>query len=177
MDSDKRPDGPPDLPVDPDVDPAELLLGRPSARAVLREALRERRDVLAVVAVGGAIGAAARYGVSTVAPYDDGHVPWGTFLVNLSGCLAIGVLMVLLLDVWPSHRYLRPFAGVGVLGGYTTFSTYALESRDLVALGHPVTAVTYLLGSVLAGVAAAATGILVTRAVVERPARHRGGSR
>ena len=50
MDSDKGPDGPPDLPVDPDVDTTELLLGRPSARAVLREALRERRDVLAGVA-------------------------------------------------------------------------------------------------------------------------------
>ena len=72
----------------------------------------------------------------TVAPYRAGHFPWGTFLVNIGGCLAIGVLMVLVLDVWPSHRYLRPFAGVGILGGYTTFSTYVLESRDLVATGH-----------------------------------------
>ena len=171
------PDGPPDLPVDPDVEAAERLPGRPSARAVLHEALRERADVLAVVAAGGAIGAVARHGVSTVAPYDDGRFPWGTFLVNVSGSLAIGVLMVLVLDVWTSHRYLRPFAGVGVLGGYTTFSAYAHESRDLLALGRTGTAFAYVMGSVAAGVAAAAIGILVTRAVVERPAREGTGSR
>lgn len=176
MDIENGPDAPPDLPVDPDVESSERLLGRPSARAVLREAVRDRWDVLAVIAVGGAIGAAARYGVSTVAPYRAGHFPWGTFLVNVGGCLAIGVLMVLVLDVWPSHRYLRPFAGVGVLGGYTTFSTYALESRDLAATGHVGTALTYGLGTVLTGVASAALGILVTRAVVERPLPG-GGSR
>jgi CrcB protein len=170
---DETPSGRRDLPVDPDVEVSERLVGRPSTRAVLREAVRERGDVLAVIAVGGAVGAAARYGVSSLAPYRDGHFPWGTFVVNVTGCLAIGVLMVLVLDVWPSHRYLRPFAGVGVLGGYTTFSTYALESRDLLATGHAATAMAYLLGSVLAGVTAAALGILVTRAVVERPARER----
>jgi fluoride exporter len=177
VDTENGPEGPPDLPVDPDVETSERLLGRPSERAVLGEALRVRGDVLAVVAAGGAIGAAARYAVSTVAPYRDGHFPWATFLVNVSGCLAIGVLMVLVLDIWPSHRYLRPFAGVGILGGYTTFSTYALESRDLVAAGHAVTATTYALGSVVAGSAAAALGILVTRAVVERTMHDRGGSR
>jgi CrcB protein len=188
VDNDDGPDGPADIPahlpahlpadqpVDPDVDTSERLLGRPSARAVLREAVRERGDLLAVIAVGGAIGAAARYGVSGIAPYRDGHFPWGTFVVNVSGCLAIGVLMVLVLDVWPHHRCLRPFAGVGVLGGYTTFSTYALESRDLMALGHAATAVAYLLGSVLAGVTATSIGILVTRAVVERPVPRGGGS-
>ena len=177
MDSVSGPDGPPDLPVDPDVEASERLTGRPSARAVLRDALRERADVLAVVAAGGAIGAAARHGVSTVAPYDDGRFPWATFLVNVSGCLAIGVLMVVVLDVGASHRYLRPFAGVGVLGGYTTFSAYALESRDLVATGHTVTALVYVLGSVLVGAAAAALGIRATQAVTGRLARHAGGSR
>ena len=176
MDIENGPDTPPDLPLDPDVERSERLLGRPSTGAVLREAVRDRWDVLAVIAVGGAIGAAARYGVSTVAPYRSGHFPSGTFLVNVGGCLAIGVLMVLVLDVWPSHRHLRPFAGVGVLGGYTTFSTYALESRDLVATGHAVTALTYVLGSIVTGSAAAALGILVTRAVLERPVPG-GGSR
>ena len=175
MDSDDRPDGPPDLPVDPDVEVSDRLPGRPSAGAVLREAVRERADVLAAVGVGGAVGAAARYGVSTVAPYRDGVFPWGTFLVNVSGSLAIGVLMVLVHAVWASHRYLRPFAGAGVLGGYTTFSTYALESRDLVATGHPLTAVAYLLGSVLTGLTAAAVGILAARAALGRRARE-GGS-
>jgi CrcB protein len=170
---DETPGGPRDLPVDPDVELSERLLGRPTTWAVLREAFQGRGDVLAVIAAGGAVGAAARYGVSSLAPYRDGHFPWGIFVVNVSGCLTIGVLMVLVLDVWPSHRYLRPFAGVGVLGGYTTFSTYALESRDLLATGHTATATAYLLGSVLAGAAAAAVGILATRAVVERPARER----
>lgn len=171
MDSDNRPDGPPDLPIDPDVEGPErrpLLPGRPSARAVVRSAVRERGDVLAVVAAGGAVGAAARLWVSTVAPYREGSFPWGTFLVNVTGCLAIGVLMVLALEVWPSNRYLRPFAGVGVLGGYTTFSAYALESRDLVASGHGAVATAYLLTSVGAGAAAAATGILAARALVGR---------
>ena len=177
MDSVSRPDGPPDLPVDPDVGESERLPGRPTARAVLRDALRERADVLAVVAAGGAIGAAARHGVSTAAPYRDGHFPWGTFLVNVSGCLAIGVLMVLAREVWPSRRYLRPFAGVGGLGGYTTFSTYALESRDLVATGSTATAVAYVLGSVLAGLAAAALGIGATRAVLDRSVRDGGAAR
>lgn len=176
MNTENGPDRSHDLPVDPDVESSERLLGRASAVAVLREAVRERADVLAVVAVGGAVGAAARYGVSTVATYRTGEFPWGTFAVNVTGCLLIGVLMVLVLDVWPAHRYLRPFAGVGVLGGYTTFSTYALESRDLLASGEVMTAMTYALGSVLAGSAAAALGIVVTRAVVERPVPD-GGSR
>ena len=178
MDSDDQnePDGPPDLPVDPDVELSERLAGRPAVRAVLREAVRERGDVLAVIAAGGAVGAAARYAVGTVAPYRDGDFPWGTFGVNVSGCLAIGVLMVLVLDRWPAHRYLRPFAGVGVLGGYTPISTYAHESRDLLSTGHTGTALAYLLGSVVGGVAASALGILATRAVVQRPAGARGGT-
>jgi len=170
---DETPDDPPDLPVDPDVEAWERLLGRPSAWAVLHEAVRERGDVLAVVAAGGAIGAAARYGVNAIAPYDDGHLPWGTFLVNVSGCLAIGVLVVLV-GGRSAHRYLRPFAGVGVLGGYTTFSAYALESRDLLASGHTTAALVYLLGSVVAGVTAAALGILAARAVLDRTERSGG---
>ena len=72
--------------------------------------------------------------------------PWATFIENVSGGFLLGVLMVFLLDVWLPHRYLRPFLGVGVLGGYTTFSTYMLESRDLLAGGRAATAFAYLAG-------------------------------
>ena len=93
--------------------------------------LKDRWDVLLVIGAGGALGSLARWGVSHLLPWSGDTFPWATFLENVSGGLALGMLMVLLLDVWPPHRYLRPFLGVGLLGGYTTFSTYMLEARDL----------------------------------------------
>jgi CrcB protein len=134
--------------------------------------LRSQWDVLLVIGAGGALGSLARWGVSEALPWSGSAFPWATFLVNVSGCLAIGMLMVLLLDVWPPHRHLRPFLGVGVLGGYTTFSTYALESRDLLAGGEEVVALTYLAGSLAAGLVAVWLGILSARAAV-RVARRR----
>jgi CrcB protein len=74
--------------------------------------------------------------------------------------------MVLLLEVWPPRRYLRPFLGVGVLGGYTTFSTAMLEGRDLLAGGHAVTAAFYLAASLAVGLAAVALGIVLARLAV-----------
>lgn len=81
--------------------------------------------------------------------------------------------MVFLLDVWPPHRYLRPFLGVGLLGGYTTFSTYMLESRDLLVGGHEATPVAYLAGSLAAGLVAVWVGILSARAAVRLAQRRR----
>lgn len=130
--------------------------------------LRGRGDVLAVVAAGGALGSLARFGVSEALPAAAAGFPWATFLVNVSGCFLLGLLMVLVLDVWPSYRLLRPFLGVGVLGGYTTFSTYALEARDLMAAGRPLTAFGYVGGSLLAGLVAVAGGVAVMRALVVR---------
>lgn len=81
--------------------------------------------------------------------------------------------MVFVLDVWPPHRYLRPFLGVGLLGGYTTFSTYMLESRDLLADGQLVTAFNYLGGSLLAGLIAVWLGIASARAATLGSGRRR----
>ena len=98
--------------------------------------VRSRSDILLVVAAGGALGSLGRWGVGHLLPWTVDRFPWATFLENVSGAFALGILMVLLLDLWPPNRYARPFLGVGVLGGYTTFSTYALEIRDLLAAGR-----------------------------------------
>jgi CrcB protein len=130
--------------------------------------------VLLSIGAGGALGAAARWGVSQVAPTGGGEFPWATFAVNVSGCLALGTLMVLVVDVWPPRRFVRPFLGVGVLGGYTTFSTYVLEARSLAVGGAERLAAVYLLGSLLAGLLAIWVAIVATRAVVRRSKHRRG---
>ncbi|WP_079664526.1 FluC/FEX family fluoride channel [Streptomyces sp. 3214.6] len=77
------------------------------------------------------------------------------------GCAVIGVFMVLISDVWAAHRLVRPFFGTGVLGGFTTFSTYAVDIEKLVNGGHPRTGLAYLAATMCAALAAvwiAATG-------------------
>ena len=157
------------LPVDSDVVDSERLPRRTRAReltAQVRQVLASRWDILLVIAAGGSLGAASRWGVGQALPHTDRDFPWATFLVNVSGCLALGLLMVVLLDVWPSARYLRPFLGVGLLGGYTTFSTYALEVRDLLAAGRQDVAGLYLTGSLAAGLVAVWAGIATGRLVL-----------
>ena len=89
--------------------------------------------MLGAIAVGGAIGSLARYGISLALPAPAHGFPWATFLTNVAGCLLIGVLMVLIAEVFTERRLLRPFLGVGVLGGFTTFSTYIVDIQRLVA--------------------------------------------
>jgi fluoride exporter len=122
-------------------------------------------DIALVIAAGGAIGGAARYALNLAIPGSDDGFPWHTFLENALGCLLMGVLMVLLLDVWPPNRYLRPFLGVGVLGGFTTFSTYTSEARALLQTGHGFLALQYVTASILAGLAGVWAGIVATRAI------------
>lgn len=131
--------------------------------------LREHGDLLAPIAAGGALGSLARWGLTTVLPHGGHSWPWATFLTNVSGCLLLGVLMAFVLGPWSTvpfwGRYLRPFLGVGVLGGYTTFSTYELETYVLA--GHaPALAMLYLLASVVAGIGAAWIGLTLGRVVV-----------
>ena len=125
--------------------------------------LRDRWDVLAVIAAGGALGSLARWGVGEALARPRGAFPLATFTENLSGAFALGLLMVWLTEVWPSARYLRPFLAVGVLGGFTTFSTYMLDTRGLLAAGRPGLAVGYLAGTVLAGLCAVFAGVLAGR--------------
>lgn len=155
-------DGPssPDLPVDPDLTPADERDIR------VRPRIRPRRwDIALVIAAGGAIGGAARWTMSEAWPTSEQGFPWATFAENVAGCLLLGAVMVFLLDVWAPHRYARPFLGIGVLGGFTTFSAYSLETMRMIERNDWLGASTYSLGSVIAGLAAVGLGLLIAKRV------------
>ncbi|MEV8317679.1 fluoride efflux transporter CrcB [Streptomyces sp. NPDC059900] len=123
--------------------------------------------VVAAVAVGGAIGASARYGASQIWPTATGAFPTTTLLVNVVGCAVMGAFMVILTEVMRTpHRLLRPFFGTGVLGGFTTFSTYAMDVERLVKGGHARTGLAYLGLTLLAALAAVWSAAWLTRRVV-----------
>jgi CrcB protein len=118
-----------------------------------------------LVALGGGLGAAGRYGVSLAMPLKPGEWPWATFCVNVVGSLAIGVLAGWLSTRGDAGEPWRLFLGVGVLGGFTTFSAYSLETLRMVERGEWPMAIMYVLGSVLAGLAAVAIGAEVARRI------------
>ncbi|MFT4083897.1 MAG: fluoride efflux transporter CrcB [Nocardioides sp.] len=150
--SDRRADPSPDRPPRP-------------ARPTLAELGRAHADLLPVIAVGGALGSLARWGLAEAWPHRSGF-PFATFVTNLSGALLLGMLMALMLGPLSHTRYLRPFLGVGVLGGYTTFSTYQLETRGLLAAGEVGTAALYLFGSVALGLVAVFAGLSLGRLLI-----------
>ncbi|MGY1622487.1 fluoride efflux transporter CrcB [Geodermatophilus sp. SYSU D00965] len=122
-----------------------------------------------MAALGGVLGALARWGIGTALPRSPDGWPWATTLVNLTGCLVLGVLLGVLFARYPDHPWLRPFLGTGVLGGYTTFSTFAVETVELADVGAWTTAVAYVAVSVLGGVLAAAAGVVLGRALAPQP--------
>ncbi|WP_330249787.1 fluoride efflux transporter CrcB [Nocardia sp. NBC_00565] len=119
--------------------------------------------VLVVISLGGGLGSLLRYAIGWWWPSQPHQVPWSTFVINVVGCFAIGILMVLITEVWVAHRLLRPFLGIGLLGGFTTFSTYSLEVRRLLQSGAVVEALGYLGGTVVVALGAVVLGMSVTR--------------
>lgn len=138
------------LPVDPDLGatPAPLL----GPRAIV------------AVFVGGAVGALARHALGQ---WLDGHgtVPWGTFITNIGGAIALGLLLESLLLAGPDtgvRRDLRLGLGTGVLGGFTTYSTLAVQTHDLLA-ESVVVGIAYALGTVALGLLGALAGVRAAR--------------
>ncbi|GGM08372.1 putative fluoride ion transporter CrcB 1 [Streptomyces fumigatiscleroticus] len=132
-----------------------------------RPAWRAQAPVVAAVACGGGIGATVRYAVSLAWPAPAGGFPWATFLINVVGCAVMGAFMVVITEVRTPHRLVRPFFGTGVLGGFTTFSTYAVDIQRLIDAGHARAGLACLAATPLAaltavGLAAAATRRLLT---------------
>ena len=148
----------PDLLMDPDLSVVEESSVARSGSSVHR-----RWDVALVVAAGGAFGGGLRWLLNEALPHGTDGFPWSTFVENITGCLILGALMVFLLDVWTPHRYARPFLGIGILGGFTTFSAYTVETVGLLRVGQAPTAFAYLFGTVILGLLATWTGIAVAR--------------
>ncbi|WP_233636447.1 MULTISPECIES: CrcB family protein [unclassified Streptomyces] len=124
--------------------------------------------VLAAVAAGGALGALARYGALVLWP-GVGGFPWTVLVVNVSGCALIGVLMVLTVERGRIvHPLVRPFLGVGVLGGYTTFSTYAADVSGLLARQEVAVAMAYTVATAVAALASVWAAAVATRAWLDR---------
>ncbi|MEU6168976.1 fluoride efflux transporter CrcB [Streptomyces tanashiensis] len=135
--------------------------------------LRKELPVVAVVAVGGSLGAAARYGAGLARPTPDGAFPWTVFTVNASGCAVLGVLMVLLTETTTApHPLLRPFLGTGFCGGFTTFSTYSLDTQRLLSAGDTARGLLYLGGTLVTALAAVWAGVTAARLLVSGRGRH-----
>lgn len=119
----------------------------------------------AAVALGGALGSVLRYFVTAAMVQRAGAgFPYGTLVVNVTGCLLIGAIAELMQTrVVGAGPWVRTFLVVGVLGGYTTFSSYAYETLTLTAERAAGVALFYAAGSVVLGVAAAYAGTVLVR--------------
>ncbi|NMP21946.1 fluoride efflux transporter CrcB [Sulfobacillus harzensis] len=117
------------------------------------------------IALGGGLGAMARYGLSGILP--STLIPYSIFGINISGSFLIGIVMTLAMEYgWLGERG-RLFIAVGVLGGYTTFSTYMLGVHQLLTQGAPLAGIGYALGSLILGMAACWAGVIGTRILVQ----------
>ena len=140
---------------------SDLDLSQPADRAELRP---HPLPVLAAISAGGVLGALARYGLGLAWPQPPPGFPWATWTINVSGSFLIGVLMTAIGRWHPRQRYLRPFLGAGVLGGYTTFSTSIVDLQH----SRPPIALLYLFGTLLGAILAVWAGSALTGLGAER---------
>lgn len=135
---------------------------------------------LPLIALGGACGTAVRAALEGAFPPAPGAVPWTTLAINVAGSFLLGLLLETLSAAGPDHgarRAVRLALGTGVLGGFTTYSTFMIETADRLREGHQVVAVAYLLGTVLVGLASAYAGIATASRTHRRLAGRSTGGR
>jgi len=122
-------------------------------------------QVLAIAA-GGAVGSVLRFWMSTwVHTFAGRSFPYGTLTVNVLGCLAMGFLFVLFVDRLSDNAVLRAGILIGMLGGFTTFSSFSIETLNLIEQGAWLKAVVNMTGSLLLCVAATWVGVILGRQV------------
>ncbi|WP_372737876.1 fluoride efflux transporter CrcB [Neptunomonas sp.] len=120
-------------------------------------------QTILAVATGGALGAASRYWLAGILNDKADRLPVGTLTCNILGSLLMGVLFVLIMEKARLSPELRPLLMVGFLGAFTTFSSFSLETVALLQEGHIMSALIYVLLSVLMCIAALSAGIWITR--------------
>lgn len=118
---------------------------------------------LAAIGVGGGLGTLARYGVERAVVPPPLGFPWATWTVNVVGSFVLGVIVTLVVERWPHDRYLRPLVAVGFCGGFTTFSTLAVEVDQRIQHGRGGVAAVYLAVTLVAGLVAALAGMTLAR--------------
>jgi CrcB protein len=135
---------------------------------------------LGVILLGGTAGTAIRAALEAAYPAGPGEWPWTTFWINVSGSLVLGVLLEVLAETGPDRgwrRGIRLGVGTGVMGGYTTYSTFAVETLQLVNSGAWLIGLGYALGSVLLGLACAFAGARGVRRLLRCRRRAKGAVR
>lgn len=128
-----------------------------------------RPSLVGLVVLGGTVGTAVRDRLETAFATPAGQLPWATFGINVSGAFLLGFLLEILALVAPEGRRRRALQltfGTGLLGGYTTYSTFVVEAIALGSHGTLPVAVGYVAVSVVAGFAAALVAMGATRAAV-----------
>jgi CrcB protein len=167
-----------ELPLDPDLHPDEDRRHDPAKPQsgpfdIDRQSRWPRIHwrTVAVIAAGGFAGGLTRYGIGLAWSAPSGTFPWATFTINTSGAFVLALLLVLVLEVLPPTTYLRPGLGTGFCGAYTTFSSVATASDQLIAHGHANVAAAYIAVSLLAGLAAASFGIVIGRSIAANQTR------
>ena len=155
------------LPIDPDLSPDDP--GEPSSSHHPTVHVHRTRQhlVLAAIAVGGFVGAWGRYEVSLTWKTPPGRIPWTTFGINTSGAFLLGLILTVLLNRSRPATYARSLLCVGVLGAWTTMSTFAMESDLLVKDGDLAAAVAYAAATVAVGLAVTWIGIIFGRSQVK----------
>lgn len=127
--------------------------------------------VVAVIALGGALGACARYGLLSAFPETSGEVPWTIMSINVSGSLALGFVLFILLQRKHQAKLLRFFIATGVIGAYTTFSTFTVQVVQAAQHGQVLLAGTYLAASLILGLGAVITGNALAAQLLRRIGR------
>lgn len=118
------------------------------------------------VAAGGSLGSVARYLVGIgFGKWLGPKFPWGTLFINVTGSLLIGILAGLFAVRWSLPQAARIFLVVGICGGYTTFSTFSLDTFYLIERGEMAAAAAYMIGSVVLSVGALIAGIQIARVI------------
>jgi len=128
----------------------------------------DRRDLFTagLISLGGVLGALTRYGADQLWPWHPPAFPWTTAAINVVGCLAIGLLLVWVLEGPPTPWWLRPLVAVGAIGGFTTFSAFAIEAVLLSDEGAVASAGLYVALTVVLGLIAVWLSVTLARRVL-----------